>query len=65
VARGLSGTLVSRIGFERRHNRALRPGSEDAFVEGLLKDIPPPPPSVGGIVAANVFLGIRGPSPGR
>jgi hypothetical protein len=40
---------------------ALRPGSEHAFVKGLLKDIPPAPSSGGWIVAADVFLGITGP----
>jgi hydroxyacylglutathione hydrolase len=51
--RGLSANPSSTIGFERRHNTALQLGSEDAFVEALLKDIPPAPPQQGDIVAAN------------
>ena len=41
--RGLSGNPASTIGFERRHNNALRFDSEDAFAEALVKDIPAPP----------------------
>ena len=51
--RGLSGNPISTIGFERRHNRALRFGSEDAFVAALLQDIPPAPEQQAAIVAAN------------
>jgi glyoxylase-like metal-dependent hydrolase (beta-lactamase superfamily II) len=51
--RGLSGHPASTIGFERRHNRALRYTSEDAFVEALAEDIPPAPPRQAEIVAAN------------
>jgi hydroxyacylglutathione hydrolase len=51
--RGLSGNPASSIGFERRHNRALKFDSEDAFVAALLEDIPPAPPQQAEIVAAN------------
>ena len=51
--RGLSGHPASSIGFERRHNRALQFGSEQAFVEALVKDIPPAPPQQAQIIAAN------------
>ena len=51
--RGLSATPLSTIGFERRHNRALRFDSEDAFVEALLQDLPPAPADQAAIVAAN------------
>jgi hydroxyacylglutathione hydrolase len=51
--RGLSANPASTIGFERRHNSALAFDSEDAFVEALLKDIPPAPPLQADIVAAN------------
>jgi hydroxyacylglutathione hydrolase len=51
--RGLSANPASTIGFERRHNRALQFGSEDAFVDALLKDIPAPPPRQAEIIAAN------------
>jgi hydroxyacylglutathione hydrolase len=51
--RGLSSNPVSTIGFERRHNPALRFDSEQAFVEALTKDIPPAPEHQAEIVAAN------------
>jgi hydroxyacylglutathione hydrolase len=51
--RGLSANPISTVGFERRHNKALRFDSEDAFVEALLRDIPPAPEQQAAIVAAN------------
>jgi hydroxyacylglutathione hydrolase len=51
--RGLSAHPASTIGFERAHNSALGFDSEDAFVEALLRDIPPAPPLQAEIVAAN------------
>ena len=51
--RGLSANPISTVGFERRHNRALRFDSEDAFVDALLTDIPPAPEEQAAIVAAN------------
>src|SRR2546423_4371834 len=51
--RGLSGNPGSTIGFERRHNSALKLDSEDAFVAALVEDIPPPPPHRAEILAAN------------
>ena len=51
--RGLSGHPASTIGFERRHNQALRHKSEAAFVEALVRDIPPAPQRQAEIVAAN------------
>ena len=51
--RGLSANPISTIGFERRHNTALRFDSEDAFVAALLRDIPPAPADQAAIVAAN------------
>ena len=51
--RGLSAQPASTIGFERRHNRALQFDSEQAFVEALVKDVPPAPPLQAEIVAAN------------
>jgi hypothetical protein len=51
--RGLSGNPASTVGFERRHNRALRFDSERAFVEALVEDIPPAPERQAEIVAAN------------
>jgi hydroxyacylglutathione hydrolase len=51
--RGLSGHPASTIGFERRHNQALQHDSEEAFVDSLVRDIPPTPERQGDIVAAN------------
>jgi hydroxyacylglutathione hydrolase len=51
--RGLSANPISSVGFERRHNRALRFDSEDAFVEALLTDVPPAPEQQRAIIAAN------------
>jgi len=51
--RGLSANPISTIGFERRHNAALRSGSEDEFVTALLRDIPPAPERQAEIVQAN------------
>jgi hydroxyacylglutathione hydrolase len=51
--RGLSANPISTVGFERRHNPALRFDSEDAFVEALTSDIPPAPEGQAAIVAAN------------
>jgi hydroxyacylglutathione hydrolase len=51
--RGLSANPISTIGFERRHNRALRFASEDDFVAELVRDIPPAPEHQAAIVAAN------------
>jgi hydroxyacylglutathione hydrolase len=51
--RGLSGTPVSTVGFERRHNRALQFGSEDEFARALMADMPPAPEAQAAIVQAN------------
>jgi hydroxyacylglutathione hydrolase len=51
--RGLSGHPASSLGFERVHNSALQHNSEEAFVEALVRDIPPAPPQQAEIVAAN------------
>lgn len=51
--RGLSGNPASTVGFERRHNTALRFASEEEFVAALTKDIPPAPEQQAEILAAN------------
>jgi len=51
--RGLSANPSSTIGFERRHNAALQFGSEDAFVDALVREIPPAPGQQAAILAAN------------
>jgi hydroxyacylglutathione hydrolase len=51
--RGLSGNPISSIGFERAHNPLLATADPDAFVDALLKDMPPRPVEQEAIVAAN------------
>lgn len=51
--RGLSGTPVSTLGFERRHNPALVIDSEEEFVDALTAQPPPVPDDVEKIVDAN------------
>jgi hydroxyacylglutathione hydrolase len=51
--RGLSANPASSIGFERAHNPMLQLGSEQAFVEALVLDIPPPPEDQARIIEAN------------
>jgi hydroxyacylglutathione hydrolase len=51
--RGLSANPISTVGFERRHNPALQLDSEDAFVQALVRDMPPVPEQQAAIVAAN------------
>ena len=51
--RGLSGNPFSSIGYERRHNRALRHEDVELFVQDVLRDVPPPPAHQAEIVAAN------------
>jgi glyoxylase-like metal-dependent hydrolase (beta-lactamase superfamily II) len=43
--RSLSGKPTSTIGFEKRHNKALRLVDEDAFIAHMTSEIPPPPPN--------------------
>jgi hydroxyacylglutathione hydrolase len=59
--RTLSGNPFSTIGFERRHNRALRHDTAEAFAQALLVDRRPPPADQAAIVAANK----RGALPAR
>jgi glyoxylase-like metal-dependent hydrolase (beta-lactamase superfamily II) len=54
--RGLSGTPVSSIGFERRFNRAFAMTDERAFVDLMLSDIPARPPRAAETRAANMGL---------
>ena len=51
--RGLSGVPASTVGFERRHNAALRFHAEDEFVAALVEDIPSAPGAQAEILAAN------------
>jgi glyoxylase-like metal-dependent hydrolase (beta-lactamase superfamily II) len=51
--RGLSANPSSSIGFERGHNPMLQFDSEDAFVEALMRDIPPVPEQQAAILQAN------------
>jgi glyoxylase-like metal-dependent hydrolase (beta-lactamase superfamily II) len=52
--RDLSANPISTVGFERRHNRALRFDSEEAFAHALMREMPPPPAQQAAIVAANL-----------
>ncbi|MGH3037271.1 MAG: MBL fold metallo-hydrolase [Gaiellaceae bacterium] len=51
--RALSANPFSSIGFERRHNRALRHDDGESFARALLADVPPPPADQAAIVVAN------------
>ena len=55
--RALSGTPLSTIGFERRHNRTFGITDEETFVAAMLRDIPPAPPDAALVRAAN--LGVK------
>src|SRR5205823_8240420 len=57
--RGLSANPVSTIGFERRHNAALRFDSEREFVQALIEDMPPVPEQQAAIVHAFFFSSRR------
>ena len=50
---GLSGKPSSTIGFEKRWNTGLSM-SKEAFIENLLKEIPPRPAEMDKMVAANI-----------
>lgn len=52
--RGLSGSPISTIGFERRFNPTFAIDDEGAFVAAMLRDIPPAPPDAAAIRAANL-----------
>src|ERR1051326_1808599 len=52
--RKLSGKPSSTIGFERRFNRAFATENRTAFVQGMLSDIPAPPPNAVAIRSANL-----------
>lgn len=54
--RRLSGKPWSTIGFEKRHNDALRIEDEAEFIRFMLAEIPPAPPEAAGIRAANSGL---------
>ncbi|MFA6141071.1 MAG: MBL fold metallo-hydrolase [Hyphomicrobium sp.] len=51
--RRLSGKPWSTIGFEKRHNEALRIDDEAAFVRFMLAEIPPAPENAARLRAAN------------
>jgi glyoxylase-like metal-dependent hydrolase (beta-lactamase superfamily II) len=51
--RSLSGKSISTIGFEKRHNKALRIDDENTFVKAMTADVPPPPARAAHIRAVN------------
>jgi glyoxylase-like metal-dependent hydrolase (beta-lactamase superfamily II) len=58
--RGLSGTPLSTIGFERRFNRAFGMADPEALVALMLRDIPPRPPRAAETRALN--MGVKAAS---
>jgi hydroxyacylglutathione hydrolase len=54
--RRLSGKPWSAIGFEKRHNEALRIDDEAAFIRFMLAEIPAAPPEAAALRAANSGL---------
>jgi glyoxylase-like metal-dependent hydrolase (beta-lactamase superfamily II) len=61
--RGLSGKPASTIGFERRFNRAFSIESGEAFLDYMLREIPPPPLDAVANRATNMGLLDRGANP--
>lgn len=59
--RGLSGSPISSIGFERRHNHAFGIGDREQFVEHMLLDIPEPPAAAADTRSANLGTGVSTP----
>lgn len=59
--KALSGKPSSTLGFERRHNQAMRLKERDAFVRYLVNDIPPRPPLAEEMRAYN--MGLRAEMP--
>jgi glyoxylase-like metal-dependent hydrolase (beta-lactamase superfamily II) len=51
--RRLSGKPWSTIGFEKRHNEALRIEDETEFIRFMLAEIPPAPPEAAALRAVN------------
>jgi len=51
---GLSGKPSSTIGFEKRFNLGLKLTTKDEFVKMLTSEIPPRPPEMDRMVAANI-----------
>ncbi len=56
--KSLSGKPSSTIGFEKRHNKAFRIESEDAFVRQMTRDIPPAPPQAAELRALNAGFAV-------
>ena len=54
--RGLSGVQFSTIGFETWHNKAFKITDTDAFIELMLRDVPPRPENAAETRAANLGL---------
>jgi glyoxylase-like metal-dependent hydrolase (beta-lactamase superfamily II) len=61
--RGLSATPISTIGFERRFNRAFAITDPAAFIEHMVREIPPRPPGASENRRANLGLGAENASP--
>ena len=61
--RGLSATPISTIGFERRFNRAFAVTDRAAFIEHMLREVPPRPPGALANRRANLGLEVEDASP--
>jgi glyoxylase-like metal-dependent hydrolase (beta-lactamase superfamily II) len=59
--RGLSGKPTSTIGFERRYNKAFGLTDREAFVDAMVRDIPPPPPNAATTRARNLGVEVVAP----
>lgn len=62
--RGLSGVPMTTIGFERVHNRAFRINDRAAFIDLMLRDVPPRPPAADAMRRANRGFGASDPALG-
>lgn len=60
--RGLSGTPLSTIGFERHANRAFRIDGNAEFLEYMLRDTPPRPPNAEETRATNMGREVASPT---
>ena len=55
--RGLSATPVSTVGYERLFNRTFGIGDRAAFMDSMMRDVPPRPPRAETYRSANLGLG--------
>jgi glyoxylase-like metal-dependent hydrolase (beta-lactamase superfamily II) len=63
--RGLSATPISTIGFERRFNRAFAVTDRAAFIEHMVREIPPRPPGASENRRANLGFEVEDAVPDK